>query len=487
MIRGCSLPIPSQRRWRFLSGILGASLLLSLVRPYIPFFVSFVIRHFRRPPPSLSPYLILVNSTSSHPTPLDLGTPLSLLSLTLTFLLITSIPISLHLYSLLPSSSPSPPPSPSPLLTMDPTSILQSRQLLHEGIYAYHLGHLVHSSTLFSKIIGTNCEPSIKASASEWLGRTLYRLSKVLNDREKMESAVEAFGRSIRIEGKRGSAWASRGRAKFHLGDWEGAAKDLRAGIKKDGRLGWAYEYLGKTMVMSGQGKVAEGYLQSALELDPTSYSTYAFYGEYLHAMGRNEEAKAALESAIALRSDYPAAHNRLSFLYTELLDITSACLHLRRVLACRSTGYMDACLPTTTESMQGSAPYLRLYFLTPPTSSTSRIETLKTAHAQYPNEILIEILLAINNSLSPRISTRKSALLTLLRLSTHLNSRSTRYPTDLEAQGLSALVLCAMGKVEESEKSYAKFWEGVKGKKGEGEVAWVVMACFEARKGGRK
>lgn len=419
--------------------------------------------------------------------PIPLGTPLSFATIFGTLLVLATIPLGLRAYK---TSTTLPPPrrtrSSSPLLEMDPTSVLCARDLIVEGMESYGARHLSLAETHFSTAAQSRCAPLDKAIACEWLGRTRYRLARTQDLREAMERAGAAFARSVRLDGSRATARASLGRAMFHLQDFAGAVRPLEAAIKRDPELAYAHEYLGKTFARLGRWELSEIHLRKATSLDPTSYTSFAFLGEQLHARGRTDEARIELEEAIKLRCDYPAAHARLAFIATEQLDNPRACAHLRRVIACRETGCVDDCLPTTTEAIHGPAPFLSLYFATPSTDVVSRTLVLRQATKMYPHETILTLLLAINLRRSNARDDRHAGMSTLRSMEETLEGRVARYGDEVEAQGLLALALVGLGKGKQADGVYEGFWRrlgderGVVAKSG---LAFLVMAFYELKR----
>ena len=419
--------------------------------------------------------------------PIPLGTPLSFATIVGTFLVLATIPLGLHAYK-----SSNSPPSPrrtrssSPLLEMDPGSVLTARDLIVDGMAAYGARHLSLAETHFSSAAQSRCAPLDKAIASEWLGRTRYRLARTQDSRDAMELAGAAFARSVRLDGSRATARASLGRALFHLQDFAGAVRPLEAAIKRDPELAYAHEYLGKTFARLGRWELSEIHLRKATSLDPTSYTSFAFLGEQLHARGHTDEARQELDEAVKLRCDYPAAHARLAFIATEQLDNSRACSHLRRVIACRETGCIDTCLSTTTEAIHGPAPFLSLYFATPSTDIVVRTQVLRQATKLYPHETILALLLAINLRRSSARDDRHTGMSALRSMEETLEGRVARYGDEVEAHGLWALALVGLGKGKQADGVYEGFWRMVGAERGmaaKSGLAFLVMAFYELKR----
>ncbi|GJN90025.1 hypothetical protein Rhopal_003022-T1 [Rhodotorula paludigena] len=379
----------------------------------------------------------------------------------------------------------------SPLLELHGDALLEARALLPRGIEQYAKGQLSEAATTFGTICGLACAPPDKALASEWLGRTLYRLAR--QDRSSstyLAEAAEAFERSIRLDQARATPRASLGRVKFRLGDYEGAVFSLRAALKRDDSLAFAHEYLAKSIAKlvprsADCALLIEEHLQRAITLDPHSYTALAFIGEFLHLSGgkRTAEARSCLERAVSLRHDYPAAHARLAFIANEELDPARAAAHYAHVVNTRYTGLRDSdALAASEEACDGTAPFLAWTFATPPFSPARRA-VLARAAAEHPHDDLVALLLAIESAglgESPG-----PAAAALLEREAALARRAARYSPqeDLLAHGLWALALVALGRTDAARETYERFWSAAGGAakaRADRTVAFLAMAFFE-------
>jgi tetratricopeptide (TPR) repeat protein len=416
-----------------------------------------------------------LDSTIYISSPLATSLPFS--TLATTFAIIIGLPLSYKLLSRLPPttfflSSFSKHSSPdfdrrqsrsvSPLIDIDPTSIFSTRTSITEGIEFYHRGQLLLAVDRFTRAVATNGSPFDRARASEWLGRTRYRIARCTGEMGMFKSSLAAFRRSIRLDSsRRGSitARASEGRVLFRMGCYEEAIKIFSTTLRRrddddDDDLAFVYEFWGKSILCweaerlrSGIDgplmKEAEGLLLRSIELDSTSYSTMAFLGEFYHSQGRTLEAQMLLERAVALRRDYPAALTRLAFIAKERLDEEKARGYLIEAISYRDKGGIrDDCLFRTQSALDSSTIYLSLYFATLSTTTTTsapnsaskggftttttvppfgpfstRISILTEATTLYPSESLLTILFAINlrQSRSREERDRGTALLKLV------------------------------------------------------------------------
>lgn len=446
--------------------MLATYLIANLAHTQINSFVAFALKALSAKPES---------STSAHTSPPfnntvledsvddiyihQVGTPLpawvlaavaavTILTLSLTFL-------SVRAQSPSPRSS-----SRSPLLDQNPVDSAAAPELIAEGSRRYAAGQLVVAARYFNRVVQSGCFTHDKATASEWLGRTRYRLSRLQDSSNTMKTAVAAFERSIRLNPAKATTRASLGRCHFVLGDYDAALKCLKAAVRRDPDLSFAHQYLGKTYSLVDDWSLAEHHLREAIRLDPMSYSTHAFLGERLHQLGRNQEAKTELEQAVQLRADYPAAHVRLAFIATEALDKRLACFHLRKAIASREAGCVDDNLPLTLEAIHGSTPYLALYFSSSRSAPSERIQVLRDALDLYPGEQILSILLATHLRASKSREERHAALAELRQFETTLKRRNERFRGDIYSHGLCALVQLALGKAKQMEAEYGMFFQ---------------------------
>lgn len=359
--------------------------------------------------------------------------------------------------------------------SLDPVGLATARELLQVGVTAYGRSDLKTAQVAFAAVLDSGSPTGEKASASEWLGRTLYRLGRVHGaDRLYLQEAAAAFERSIRLAAQRATPRASLGRTLYRLGDYPKAVKTLQHAIRRDDRLAFAYEWLGKALsrLTPCDGPLVERYLRRAIELDPHSYTACAFLGEYLHVHGGQStaEAKEALLQAVALRYDYPAAHLRLAYIATEQMDAEAAARHFAAAVETRPVGLRDhGSMPTSEVAIDGPTPYLAWYF-SEPSQSPRRLAILKQALADHPHDELLRLLQAVppataaasvaeeanpfgegtSNQLEQRLSV--------------LSKRTQRFAPhdDPIGHGLYALALLALGQTEAGEQAYNRFWSAV-------------------------
>ncbi|BGP09306.1 hypothetical protein JCM10049v2_005170 [Rhodotorula toruloides] len=391
----------------------------------------------------------------------------------------------------------------SPLLELNGDDALEGRRLLAIGVQQYATSRLSQAVETFSTVLQLACATSDKALAAEWLGRSLYRLARADgNHQEKLQQAAQAFERSIRLDVGRASPRASLGRVKYRLRDYEGAVAALRAAVKRDDELAFAHEWLAQALVecRPSQPELVEQHLRKAIKLDPSSYTALAFLGDYLHSSGsgRTAEAKDLLTRAVSLRNDYPAAHARLAFIANEQLEPARAAHHYELAISSRYTGLRDPdVMRACEEAVDGPGAYLAWCFVTPP-RSPARLQVLRRAVEEHPNDEFLALLLAIHLAPAPPAEPSPA----LLDREATLARRASRYTVteDLVAHGVWALALTAVGRDEEAEAVYGTFWREVvrrrtvalreKGGKtitAEGEegrtLAFLAMAFFELKR----
>ncbi|GAA5922734.1 hypothetical protein JCM3775_006115 [Rhodotorula graminis] len=517
-------PAPSSARpWQLLSIALAAALACTLrPQPFRPASHEVALE------PTRSLRYVPLNETAqvSHfATPIPIGSSVTLPVVALLATLLVgasaSVPLLLHRRAraaarpeCVARSRSATPPSPvavrrfdratSPLLELNGDALLRARELLPMGIEHYTSSRLTDAAATFVEIVSLACAPADKGLASEWLGRTLYRLARTGgSNREALERAAAAFERAIRLDGGRATPRASLGRVKFRLGDYEGAVAALRAALKRDEQLAFAHEYLAKAVLRveprpADAAAVIEQHLGRAIALDPLSYTALAALGEYLHLSGgpaRLAEARTLLERAVALRADYPAAHARLAMLANETLDAPRAAAHYAALLATRHTGLRDRdALRTSERACDGSAPFLGWCFVTRPGSAERRV-VLERAVSEHSHDELVRVLHAVEAASSS--SSVPAAALLLEEREAVLARRAERstISDDPTTHGLWALALLALGgaaRTDEAQRNWAAFWEEVvagRGGAGRGaeldkEVGFLAMAYYEVQRG---
>ncbi|BGP33305.1 hypothetical protein JCM10296v2_005101 [Rhodotorula toruloides] len=393
----------------------------------------------------------------------------------------------------------------SPLLDLNGDGALEGRRLLAIGVRQYAASRLSEAVETFSNVLQLACATSDKALAAEWLGRSLYCLARATgSNEEKLQQAAQAFERSIRLDVGRAGPRASLGRVKYRLRDYRGAVAALQAAVKRDDELAFAHEWLAKALAecRPSQPELVEQHLRKAIELDPLSYTALAFLGDYIHSSGngRTAEAKGFLERAVSLRNDYPAAHARLAFIANEQLAPANAARHYACAIASRYTGLRDPdVMRACEEAVDGPGAYLAWSFVTPP-RSPARLQVLRRAVQEHPNDDFLALLLAIHLAPAPPADPSSA----LSNYEATLSRRASRYTADedLVAHGLRALALTAVGKDEEAEAVYGTFWREVVrrrtvavremgGKTTEAEreeartLAFLAMAFFELKRRG--
>ncbi|GAA5839488.1 hypothetical protein JCM9279_005958 [Rhodotorula babjevae] len=520
-IRDLARPSPSARPWQLLSVALAAALVYSL-RPQ-PASSS---PHEVALEPTRALRYVPLNETSqvSHfATPIPIGgpsVPLPVVALlaTLVAAVSASVPLILHrrsVASMRPQcaarSRSSTPPSPialdrrldratSPLLELNGDALLRARELLPIGIAHYTSLRLMDAAATFTEIVSLACTPADKGLASEWLGRTLYRLARTGgSNREALERAAAAFERAIRLDGGRATPRASLGRVRFRLGDDAGAIAALKTALKRDEALAFAHEYLAKAVLRAeprpaDAAVLVEQHLGRAIALDPLSYTALAALGEYLHLSGgpaRLAEARTLLERAVALRVDYPAAHARLAMLANETLDAPRAAQHYAALIATRHTGVRDPdALRTSERACDGAAPFLGWCFVTRP-GSPERRAVLERAVSEHPHDDLVRVLHAVEASAasaSPIVLEEREAVLAR-------RAERSSISDDPATHGLRALALFALGgeqRTEEAKRIWTAFWEEVvagrggasRGAEFDKEVGFLAMAYYEVQRG---
>ncbi|BGP41245.1 hypothetical protein JCM10449v2_005220 [Rhodotorula kratochvilovae] len=504
----------SSRGWKILSLALTAALAYSLKQQAV---LSTAMK--LQPEPTRALHFVPLNETaevSQFATPIPVGSALSLPVYALLFTLIAGVSASVPLLrrhraevASRPSctararsrSASSTPPTrsraTSPLLELNGDALLSARALLPLGISQYAARNLSAATATFGAIVALPCAPADKALASEWRGRALYRLARADgNDPALLEEAAGAFERAIRLDGGRATPRASLGRVKYRLGEYEGAVHALRAALKRDEELAVAHEFLAKALARldprpADAARAIEAHLVRAIELDPHSPTALAFLGEFLHLSpggggARLYAARGYLERAIALRDDYPAAHARLAFIANEALDAPSAAAHYAAVIRTRHTGLRDAdAMPASERACEGPAPFLAWAFVTPRTSPERR-RVLAAAAKEHPHDDLVALLLAIEETPSGTGAGAPSEA--LLAREAALARRCARFSPDedLPAHGLWALALLALGRTDDAQAVYGRFWEAVAARRGaadeDRQIAFLAMAFYEVK-----
>ncbi|GAA5864897.1 hypothetical protein JCM8547_009264 [Rhodosporidiobolus lusitaniae] len=518
-----TLPTPSHPTtlgWKVLTFALSAALLYSLIRQPVlpePVIVEEPTRSLRYVPVNESSI-----ETSQFATPIPLASSLDLPAFALVLTAVAALAALLPIMR--PRSSQNEADhggrrsrATSPLVELNGEDLLEARRLFPIGLSQYSSSQLSAAASTFTSILSLACGPHDKSLASEWLGRTLYRLSRldIGGDPSFLPRSIAAFERSIRLDPSRASPRASLGRAKYRQGDYKAAVSSLRAALKRDDSLAFAHEYLAKSLSRVSPrpliaSKLVEQHLLRAIDLFPlASSSAHAFLGEYLalHSPRHAQTtAKTHLLAALSLYASYPAVHARLALLASEALDASSTAQHWAAVCATRYSGgaKRDKDLGEAEKACEGVAPWVGWVFATPP-GTEERRRVLEKARGEYPHEDLVEALLAIETASNPSTdkSSSSSTPPTVETLISTLEARTTRYPLpqDLLSHGLHSLLLLASsspftdsGKAhaEEAREKYGAFMrafqEGEGGGGGGGgmekEVGWVARAVWEVETG---
>lgn len=381
--------------------------------------------------------------------------------------------------------SPSPPPS-----TTSTPSQPTYHEALASGIYAYTLANLPSALAflnLATTLLPPTASPKQKATTFEWLGRTLYRL-------ERYDESLVAFKRSIRFNSKNFSARASAGRTYFRMREYAKAEMTFRnAGLLEMKEApAFAWEFMGKSLVALGRVREAEGILTRGVEMDSSNCRLSAYLGELLHVLpaakaegGGSIEAKKLLEGSLALRLDQPVIHLRLAFINNQSLDAGKACHHLTEAIKFRESGFIDTTsafsLQLAQNNLQGSAPYLYLYFSTPIRSANSletRLAILGRAKEIYEGDWLVRTLWATGMRRSGdrasrdaggkelRIIERELSEMDKGKIAFDDSKGSKPMPVDatsIERQGLVSLVLSGLGRKKEADEIYDSFWQNLR------------------------
>ncbi|GAA6028758.1 hypothetical protein JCM8097_007381 [Rhodosporidiobolus ruineniae] len=489
---------PSTLGWKLLTSFLSLALVYSLTREPIP-----LPHPLAEEEPTRSLQYVPINDslveTSHFATPLPVGSALGLPAYALLVTAVVGVVAAVPLVKrTLSASSPSSSSitsssnvdgartrAASPLADLNAADLSLSLSLLATGRAHYAAHRLSLAANAFETVLPLACGAKTRARASEWLGRAVYRLSRV--DRggedasERMRRAEAAFERAVRLDPASATARASLGRTRYRLADFSGAVSALRAAVKRDDTLAFAHEWLAKSLAAAeprakGVEREVERHLERAVRLDPGAASAHAFLGEWLcttaaavapssstsssskkSSRSRLDRALFHLEQAVALRPAYPAAHARLAFLHSERLDAPSAASSWRAVLRARyrADAVEDECMSwQVREATEGAGAWKALVGCTP-VGSDERRAVLEQAAKDEDGEAddLLAVLLAV--------STGKPALARQLAT---LERRAERYGVeeDLAAHGLLAVALVAAGEGVRAEEVFGRFSAGV-------------------------
>ncbi|GAA5916601.1 hypothetical protein JCM6882_009170 [Rhodosporidiobolus microsporus] len=486
---------PSPLRWKLLSLALSLALLWTLTRPapLAPPFPELPELLIEEPTRALPRYIPINDSlveTSHFATPLSLdgGATFGLSGYAVLFTALAAVAASVPLvrrgrtamqdctdddassssssFSTAGATRPRSRAS-SPLASFNGSDLLLARSLLTAGLSAYSSRALSAAASHFSAILPLACGPALKSAASEWLGRALYRLARAdLSEGEggserRMRDAVAAFERAVRLTPGRATPRASLGRARYRLGEWDRAVRDLRAAVKRDEGVAFAHEWLAKALVKkalaageggggggrvtSGAAKEVEKHLLRAIELSSLSSSSsssssspssasasfsaaansapsHAFLGAFLLShpslptptfptpSARLAAALTHLTRATALRPGaYPVAHALLARAYgCEALDPLEAAREWAAVCEARFAAGVerDEPLEELVEgaggAVKGAAPWVRWAFATP-RGSKERREVLRRAVREMDplEDEVVGLLLGVEEALA--------------------------------------------------------------------------------------
>jgi tetratricopeptide (TPR) repeat protein len=148
--------------------------------------------------------------------------------------------------------------------------------------------------------------------------RALYNWGRALAAKGRFNEAIEAYGRSIRLNPRYASAHYNLGNVLNELERYGDSIAALREAVRLDPEHVKARASLGVALAGLGRLDEAIAAYQSALVLEPGHVVTRAKLADALKLAGREDQAIAAYRAVIALDASHAAAHRNLGVL---LLD----------------------------------------------------------------------------------------------------------------------------------------------------------------------
>jgi len=141
----------------------------------------------------------------------------------------------------------------------------------------------------------TRVTAAIPSLPAAWFWRGVARINVG-------EDAVEDFDRTLRINPRHAHAYMNRGRARFLLGDLDGAARDWQAVLALDPSMADAHANIGMTRVQRGDAAAALECYEKALKIEPRNADVYYMMGNLRRDMGEPDAAIALYDRALELQ-----------------------------------------------------------------------------------------------------------------------------------------------------------------------------------------
>ena len=120
----------------------------------------------------------------------------------------------------------------------------------------------------------------------------------LLSLRREWPETQKKFTAAINQPGVLPEAFFGRGVARYHLGDWDGAEKDLEEATRRLSGYALAFLWLGKARERQGKAAAAAGDYDQAAKLSPDLIEAWFRLGELAYKGGELGKAKECLERA---------------------------------------------------------------------------------------------------------------------------------------------------------------------------------------------
>jgi len=142
---------------------------------------------------------------------------------------------------------------------------------------------------------------------------------------DAVEKALSSYSEAIRLKPDCSEAYCSRGKSKYHLGDYESAIEDYDEAIRLKPDFPEAYNRRGEVKSVLGEYESAFDDHTEAIRLKPDFSGAYNGRGNTKVNLDHPELALADYNEAISLKPDFPEAYGNRGTVKVALGDIEGA------------------------------------------------------------------------------------------------------------------------------------------------------------------
>lgn len=177
--------------------------------------------------------------------------------------------------------------------------------------------------------------PAFALAAEDFSGLTdaqVYDLGNSFMEKRDYGRALEAYNHVLEDNSGWAVVYTSRARAKFVMGDREGAEEDLNTALSYDPNLPDAYYVKGSFLYMENDFAGAEENFNYALKLYPDYIDAITILGKLYFDTGRENEAVKAMSLAVE-KSPTAMTYVNRAILYSKIPDASAANLDYNKAL----------------------------------------------------------------------------------------------------------------------------------------------------------